>query len=153
MSYDLMVFDPKAPPPSREGFLEWYKQQTGWSEGHTYTNPDVTTPELQAWYSEMIKSYPPMSGPDAADDSDNPKVTDYSIGKSVIYAAFAWSQAESARDAMFCLAEKYRIGFFDASADDGGVWLPTSPGRFVCVHGNVAESSEKTPFWKWWNKY
>ena len=133
MSYDLMVFDPKVPPPSREEFIQWYRQQTEWAERHTYVGPDVTTPELQAWYSEMIQSYPPMNGPDATDNPDNLRVTDYSIGKSLIYAAFAWSEAEGARDTMFRLAKKHLVGFFDVSSDDGGVWSPTASGHFARV--------------------
>ncbi len=40
MSYDLMVFDPKAPPSDREGYMAWYDQQTLWNEEHSYDNPD-----------------------------------------------------------------------------------------------------------------
>ena len=86
----------------------------------------------------MIKHYPPMNGPLRSDDADDPKVTDYSVGKSVIYSAFAWSEAESAFKTMFSLAEKHKIGFFDVSSSDGGVWLPDSTGNYVCVHGKGA---------------
>lgn len=84
-----MVFDPKAPPSDREGFMEWYKRQVQWREEHGYDDPKVSTEELRAWFLDMIGQYPAMNGPYASDDIDNPKVTDYSIGKSAIYAAFA----------------------------------------------------------------
>jgi len=135
MSYDLMVFDTEAPPPDRAAFLQWYSEQTKWVEDHAYDDVAVTNPKLRNWYLEMIQEYPPMNGPDAVDNPDNPRVTDYSIGKAVIYACFAWSQAESARADTFRLAEKHGVGFFDASANDGGVWVPTSNG-YLCVHGN-----------------
>jgi hypothetical protein len=135
MSYDLMVFDPEAPPPDRDGFMDWYRQQTKWEEGHRYDNPEVSTPELRAWFHEMITHFPAMNGPFASDDVDNPKVTDYSVGRSVIYAGFAWSQAEEAFRTMFSLAEKHRVGFFDVSASDGGVWMPDSEGHYTCAHG------------------
>jgi hypothetical protein len=141
MSYDLMVFDPKSAPPDRDGFMNWYKQQTGWEEGHSYDNPDVSTPELRAWFLEMITIYPPMNGLYQSEDVDNPKVTDYSVGKTAIYAAFAWSEAESAFKTMFRLAEKHKVGFFDVSSNNGGVWLPDSTGRYVCVHGQGAAKS------------
>jgi len=45
----------------------------------------------------MIESYPAMNGPYAKEeDEDNDYVTDYCIGKDVIYAAFSWSLAEQA---------------------------------------------------------
>ncbi|MEE9393643.1 MAG: hypothetical protein V3W41_14165 [Planctomycetota bacterium] len=51
-----------------------------------------------------------------------------SVGTVVIYTAFAWSQAEAARATMFELAEKHRVGFFDVSSEDGGVWFAASEG-------------------------
>ena len=54
MSYDLVVFNPNSPPSDKAGFMDWYRQQTQWKEGHSYDNPDVCTPELRAWFLEMI---------------------------------------------------------------------------------------------------
>jgi hypothetical protein len=157
MSYDLMVFAPKDVPFDRDGFMKWYKQQTGWEEGHSYDDPAVSTPELRGWFLEMITIYPPMNGPLRSEDIDNPKVTDYSVGKSAIYAAFAWSEAESAFEMMFRLAEKHKVGFFDVSSNTGGVWLPDSTGRLVCVHGHGAHKSadlqtQTRKFWEFWKK-
>lgn len=144
MSYDLMVFDPQAPPPRRSGFIRWYEEQTQWNEGHSYDRPEITTSTLRAWYEEMRKDYPALNGPGSTDDVDNPNVTDYSIGKSAIYAAFAWSESKAARDAVFRLAEKHRVGFFDVSDDNGAVWVPTASGSYVCIHGHGAQThSEK----------
>lgn len=93
----------------------------------------------------MITHYPMMNGPYASQD-DSPKVTDYSVGRSVVYAAFAWSEAEQAFKTMFSLAQKHRVGFFDVSAGNGGVWIPASDGQYTCVHGQGARKKEK----KWW---
>jgi hypothetical protein len=131
MSYDLMVFDPTAAPREQEAFMAWYDAQTQWGEGHSYDNAQLTTPELRAWYDELRETFPAMNGPDsplqqAANDSalwDDPHVTDYSVGRHVIYAAFAWSIAEQAREAVVSLAEKHRVGFFDASGN-GRVVFP-----------------------------
>jgi hypothetical protein len=101
--------------------MEWYRLQTQWNEGHSYDNADLTTSDLRAWYRDMLSHYPAMNGPDSSDDVDNPKVTDYSIGRSVIYAAFSWSEAEGALEVVFRLAEKHRVGFFDVSAEDGAL--------------------------------
>jgi len=86
----------------------------------------------------MLKQYPALNGPYASDDVDNPKVTDYSVGKSVIYAAFGWSQADDALNTMFELAAKHGAGFFDVSGDNGGVWVPDSAGNYSCIHGDGA---------------
>ena len=49
MSYDLMVFAAEAAPKDRAAFLEWYEGHAEWAEGHSYDNPDVSTPALKAW--------------------------------------------------------------------------------------------------------
>ncbi|RYF51257.1 MAG: hypothetical protein EOO38_03690 [Cytophagaceae bacterium] len=124
MSYDLMVFDPAAAPISKSDFLLWYDEQTEWREEHTYDDPAVTTPKLREWYQLMIADFPPMNGPDRSDDFDDPMVSDYSVGRSVIYVAFAWSQAEVAYKAVRHAAETIGVGFFDASGEEGEIWLP-----------------------------
>lgn len=148
-----MVFDPKSPPSDRAGFIGWYRGQTQWKEGHSYDNPDVCTPELRAWFLEMISLYPAMNGPYASRDVDNSKVTDYSVGRSVIYAAFAWSEAEAAFKTMSRLAEKHRVGFFDVSSKNGGVWLPDSVGNYSFVHGERAVcGKDGRKWWKFWKR-
>lgn len=75
--------------------------------------------------------FPPMNGDfapdvDLLDEDENLErhVTDYSIGREVIYAAFAWSVADEAYDLMRKLAQKYEVGFFDVSGNNGDVILP-----------------------------
>jgi hypothetical protein len=70
-----MVFDPAAAPRNREDFLQWYDRQTEWAEGHSYDDPEVTTPALASWFAEMLQLFPPMNGPLASNDYDDPKVT------------------------------------------------------------------------------
>ncbi|WP_396270285.1 hypothetical protein [Ideonella sp.] len=136
MSYDLMVFALEQAPKEREGFLEWYDEQSEWEEEHSYDNPEVSTPALRAWFMEMIQSYPAMNGPFSSVSlpADESTVTDYSVGQSVIYAAFAWSKAEQAYDAMFKLAAKHGVGFFNASSDNAEVWLPDGKGGLSLAH-------------------
>jgi hypothetical protein len=128
VSYDLMVFEPDEAPRDRNAFLDWYRLQTQWPEDHAYNDPAETTERLAAWYAEMRRDFPNMNGPGAPgvdeDDHPHPRLTDYAIGRSVIYAAFAWSQAESAYAAVRTLAVKHRVGFFNVSARDGEVWFP-----------------------------
>ena len=135
MSYDLMVFDPEGAPRSRDEFMDWFRDQTEWKEKHSYDDPAVCTPELRAWFHEMIAKYPALNGPFRSEDFDDPKTTDYSVGRSVIYAAFAWSEEAEAHETMYELAKKHQIGFFDVSSEEGDVWMPTAYGTYECVHG------------------
>ena len=124
MSYDLMVFEHSVAPKERQKFLAWYGQQTKWSEGHSYNDPSVSTPSLQAYFQDIIDIFPAMNGPFRSDDFDNPKVTDHCVARNVIYSAFAWSCTEEAYGVVRQLAAKHRIGFFDVSAENGDIILP-----------------------------
>ncbi|WP_338751390.1 hypothetical protein [Bacillus sp. FJAT-52991] len=130
MSYDLMVFEVKDAPTNKKAFMEWYDQQTEWTENHNYDDPAVTSEALRNWYMDMIKVYAPMNGPYALSEEDFDNlgdkevyVTDYSVGRSVIYAAFAWSLADQVYNQFRELALKHKVGFFDASGD-GDIILP-----------------------------
>jgi len=124
MSYDLLVFEPSAAPRERSEFMEWYDQQTQWKEDHSYDDPRVCSAALQSWFAEMIQFFPPLNGPLAVDDVDNPRVTDHCIGSTVIYSAFAWSCAEEARGKMRELAAKHKVGFFDVTSPNSEIVFP-----------------------------
>lgn len=142
MSYDLMVFRPDIAPRTRHEFMSWYHDQTRWSEGHSYNDPVVTSDNLKSWFFEMINSYPALNGPYAKEDEDeyDDFVTDYSIGKDVIYAAFSWSLAEQAYETMKALAQKHKVGFFDASANNGDILFPDDNGQIQPIDrpGNLS---------------
>jgi hypothetical protein len=139
VSYDLMVFDPEVAPKRREDFLKWYDEQVAWEEPHSYDSPEVSTPRLRAWFMEMIETYPAMNGPHALQElpADEASLTDYSVGRFVIYAGFSWSKTEPAYDQVFRLAEKYGLGFFDVSSDQAQMWLPSSEGKLSVAHSTV----------------
>ncbi len=129
MSYDLMVFDPDTAPRDSNQFASWYEAQTGWTEDHSYDDPANTTAALVAWYRDMLAEYPAMNGPDAieypvdSEEWDNPKMTGYTIGNSVIYCDFRWSVAEEAYASVRHLADKHKIGFYDVSGS-GDIIFP-----------------------------
>ena len=135
-----MVFEPTVAPKERKDFMHWYAQQTKWAEDHSYQDHEVSTEGLQAWFKEMIEHFPPMNGPLASEDVDDPKVTDHCIGRHVIYSAFAWSVAEEAQPKMRELAIKHSVGFFDVSAGNGEILFP----------GRSTEPEEDKPWWKFW---
>lgn len=126
MGYDLMVFDPESAPRKRSEFMTWFQKQAEWSEDHDYDDPAVSTPALKSWFLDMIKEFPAMNGPYALehDDLDDARITDYCVGQTVIYVAFAWSQAEPAYDLVVELAKRHGLGFFDVSSHDGEIRFP-----------------------------
>ena len=126
-----MVFDPASAPRKRAAFMEWYEQQqSGDEDVPPSDDPKSLTPELQAWFAEMVETFPPLNGPLAKDENiDNPKTTDYGLRRTYVYACFGWSQAEEARMHAVKLAEKHRVGFFNVSSDEGDVWVPGSRGK------------------------
>jgi hypothetical protein len=136
MSYDLLVFAADRTPKEREDFLEWWDETSEWSEDHGYDDPKVSTPELRAWFMEMIETFPAMNGPFSSEElpEDESSATDYSVGIDAIYAAFSWSKAEEAYEHMFKLAAKHRLGFFDASSETAAVWLPDGKGGLALAH-------------------
>ncbi len=151
MSYDLMVFEKDKAPRKRKDFMDWYSRQTEWSENHSYDDPKVSSQNLRDWFTEMIKTFPAMNGPFASDDYDNDNVSDYSIGKDLIYVAFAWSVAEQAYKSMIELAEKFEVGFFDVSSDNGSIYFPDN-GKLVPIDKstNNGKQTKTKPWWKIW---
>lgn len=136
MSYDLMVFDVSAAPKERPGFLEWYDAQTEWEDEAGYEDPARSTPELRAFFMELIQKYPPMNGPFSPETfpEDDSIVVDYTIGADLIYLGFAWSKAEQAYNDTFALAAKHGLGFFNVSSETADVWLPGSNGSLAQAH-------------------
>lgn len=129
MSYDLMVFETTKAPNTKKEFMEWYFKQTEWSEEHDYASVSVTSEALKNWFMEMKETFPPMNGEyapsdDEIDEETENCLTDYSIGRDVIYASFAWSVSEKAYELMRNLAQKHGVGFFDVSSDNADIILP-----------------------------
>jgi len=124
MSYYLMVFRADIAPKNRVDFMDWFNDQTEWKEAHDYNDPVNTSPELRNWFMEMIKSFPQMNGPFAKDDDDADEITDYSIGRDIIYMAFSWSESVKAFEMTKSLAEKHGLGFYDISSDNGDIIIP-----------------------------
>lgn len=133
MSYDLVVFETTKASRTKKEFMDWYEKQAEWGEDHDYQTIGVASPALRSWFMEIKETFPPMNGEYApgddaieADENLENRLTDYCIGRDVIYAAFAWSQAEKAYELVRNLAQKHCVGFFDASGDcdiimpDGG---------------------------------
>ena len=133
MSFDLMVFAPDAAPPKRPAFLDWYEEQTQWTEDHGYDDPGVAAPALQAFYAELAAEFPPV--PAGVDDPASG--TDYTIGRTLLYMSFLdWDRIDAAWEAVHRLAAKHELGFFDVSSDLAETWLPDRKGGLRVAHSD-----------------
>lgn len=129
-----MVFEPDAVPATHPEFLEWYARQTKWSEDHGYNDPGLASEHLRSWFEEIIRIFPPMDGGSVpAGSAEETSSSDYAIGAEFIYASFAWSKAEAAYMTVARLAEKYKLGLFNASSTGEEVWIPEE-GRMALAH-------------------
>lgn len=132
MSYDLMVFAPEAAPSKRAAFLDWYEQQTDWDDDQAVDNPARSTPALQAFFAELAAEFPP-----AQDDADEDTGTEYTFGPSLIYMSFLdWDKIDRAHEAVFKLAARHGLGFFDVSSDLAEAWLPDKKGGLRIAHSD-----------------
>ncbi len=128
-----MVFDTTVAPHDRTQFLKWCDELEDSEDYHRPdSNFDVIAPPMKDWFLEIIKTFPAMNGRFAVDDPDNPKSTDYTIGRSTIFASFAWSHAEHAYKLVKELAARHGVGFFDVSGRDGDIWWPAPPWKLQC---------------------
>jgi hypothetical protein len=132
MSYDLAVFEPRAELRIRPAFLTWYRDRTSWKGGRDYSDPANAALALQAWYREMIQTFPPLNGPDRPEDMDL-CAADYSTGPDIIYVAFSGGRAADAYETTFHLASRHGIGFFNASGN-GEAWFPGANGQLELIH-------------------
>lgn len=135
MSYDLLVFDPTKAPSTAHDLEKWFAKQTRWEEDHSYDDPKVSTARLRAWFLTIVKAFPAMNGPYKPSEmpADESSLTDYSIGRDVIYIGFAWSKSEAALKMVLELAEKHGLGVQDVGASSLKVWLPDKKGRLRVI--------------------
>jgi hypothetical protein len=131
MSYDLVVFDPAAPPGDRVGFLAWYADVARMGDGRSAQDPAACSAALQAWYGDIVKLFPAISGPDAY---DNKNAAEYRFAPTAIFAGFQWEASRQALMRASMLARVHNVGFFDASGDTAAVWGPSDKGVYKLIH-------------------
>lgn len=149
MSFDLAVFDAAVAPRDKAGFKAWFDEQISWDEDHSYDDPRVSTPALQAFFEELSKTFPPLNGPfspledelNVLDRDEEAYLTDYSMGKTLIYMGFAWSLADEAEQAVRLAAEHHAVGFYHLSYDE--VLFPDDPRSFL-LNTNQGEVEKTT---------
>ncbi|WP_201000929.1 hypothetical protein [Paenibacillus glycanilyticus] len=109
--------------------MEWYDRQVDWLEDHSYNDPSVCSEALQRLYKKLSEHFPNMNVDDeifeAMEEAGTEnRLTDYSLGSVVIYAAFAYSVADEAYATLRELAVECKVGFFDVSSDEGAIIFP-----------------------------
>ncbi len=129
MSFDLVVFRKDATLPTRSDFESWYATQSQWSETHNYDDPVMSHQSLKSWFMEMIETFPAKVGPYAFSNPTGDYVTNYTIGRDLIYASFQTVKAQEAYKKSLLLAEKYQLGFFDVMVKNGDIMFPDENGK------------------------
>ncbi|RSZ55578.1 hypothetical protein HF313_08885 [Massilia atriviolacea] len=136
MSYDLMVFAPDTAPKKRAPFLAWHEEQTELGEDHSYADPAVATPALQAFYADIVQVFPAMALDEDEEEDEDSTETDYTIGQAFIYMSFPWNRIDDAHATVTRLAGQHGLGFFDVSSDIGETWLPDGKGGLYIAHSD-----------------
>lgn len=153
-----MVFRKEAAPKTRTEFMDWYNDQTKRTEGHSYDDPSITSPELRDWFLDMIQAFPAMNGPYAT-DLDSDYHTGYCIGRDMIYVDFRWSLVDEAYATVVRLAKKHQVGFYDVSSDENDILFPENGDlKSIGKRQLTTASSDfaivtryyKKPWWKFW---
>jgi hypothetical protein len=116
MSYDILAFDVKSTPEDDDLLLAWFNEDAKWSEPHSYDDASVTTPSLRSFYRDLIKTYPPLHGPDAPPLKQD-RLADYSIGRSIVYVSLGSRMARQGLDTFLQLGITHRVGVCEISED------------------------------------
>lgn len=135
MSYDIVVFVADANLKRSSDFIKWYEVQAAQVDDKFYDDGSIANISLQRWFEEMRLLFPPMNGSHTIDIStiDESTLADYEIRELLIYAAFAWSQADLAFQYCFQLAEKCALGMFNVSSDKAEIWVPNKQSKLVLL--------------------
>ena len=132
IDFYVLAFDINVAPKNRNEFLEWKEKQMEWKEDHDYNNINISSDNLKNWYMDIINTFPPINEDMEKYDEEFEKIenneylTEYSIGKNIIYSVFNWIKAEEAFDLVKMLSKKHRIGFLiiEAYLEINGIYFP-----------------------------
>ncbi|MEQ1608710.1 MAG: hypothetical protein ABL956_07065 [Hyphomonadaceae bacterium] len=135
MSYDLMVFEPGAPPEGRPDFIAWFSDVVRLRDGHMSPDPAKASPSLCRWYQGMDRLFPHLGTPRANQPGalEHGRVADYRFAPHAVFATFEWPAWRKAYYVAMRLAKLNGVGFFDASGESATVFTFVND-RFVVAH-------------------
>ncbi len=136
MAYDLFAFDLFAAPRDRYDFLDWVSRAFRDANVGTGGDASRTTPQLRSWHRDMAQGFPGRRDPHALDEDDPAatRVAIYSFTQSIVQASFHWDSSGPALYRARRSAQACGVGLFEASGNEGSVWMMSSRGRFEIVH-------------------
>lgn len=127
MAYEIILFDAEAAPATASEFSGWVRAQTTWDESGDQPpclDPKTTAPGVREWFMEILRPFPPLHGPYALPGwHDKPGATDYFFASHLALAEFPSDMNEDAFQKCMELAQKHRLGLYDAGSL-GEVWMP-----------------------------
>lgn len=122
MSYDLVVFEKRKIPAEPSAFLDWYHEKM---EEESQEDISCASEDLQKFFHEVRRIFPPMNGSLAPDDkilAENPRLEkylcDYDIREDLIYLSFSYSVSGFAYDTIKRAAYFMDVGFFNPNEND-----------------------------------
>lgn len=118
-----MLFLPTSAPKREADFFDWFDEQTEWEEDHDYRSDTVSAPALRACFRDLSAHFPVL-GPKRKSDLE----AEYSFGSVMIHVAFSFKAQQAALTQTKSLAGKHGLGLFEASSDDGLIWIPDGQG-------------------------
>lgn len=135
MSYDLLVFEPSAAPDDRVAVIAWISQVIRLCEGQLLSDPSTASPALRNWYEGMTRAFPHIGTANAlpAEMRADQINADYRFSPNAIFARFEWQVSRRAYHLGMRLARAYKLGFFDASAENAACFTWQN-GRYVLAH-------------------
>lgn len=136
MAYDLYAFDLFAAPRDRYDFLDWVSRAFRDTYGGPGGDVSRTTAPLRAWHRDLTQTFPGRRDPHALDEDDaaTQRLGTYSFTQSILQASFHWEASAQALYRARRAAQVHGVGLFEASGNDGAVWMMSARGRFEVVH-------------------
>ena len=129
MSYDILIFEPDV--VTDEDFPQWWEQVVSqWDEPRDFSTIDGSTPAIRSFYRDIIRTFPPINGPDALTEEELEEreaeglpVADYTIGADFIYVSVGWSDADTLVKIAGQMAWTQRLAVCYVS-EGGSLFLP-----------------------------
>jgi hypothetical protein len=132
LAYDLYAFDLFAAPRDRHDFLDWVSRTFRDADGGPGVDASRTTPALRAWHAEMAQGFPGARDPHS--DDGGARSATYRFTQNVVQASFSWDSSGPVIYRARRAAQAHGVGLFEASAEDGAVWMISRRGRWEIAH-------------------